>query len=118
MNDLARPPAPPFRQPVREPSAWKAAELRQDPSWIYTLTTAEIAEIEAALKAVNAAGTPLLEIRPRDFPLPTLATRLREVSRQLEDGRGIALVRGVPVERYDVPDIEKIYFGLSGYPAW
>jgi len=114
MNDLTR-PTPPFRERVNEPSAWKAEELRHDPSWIYALTAAEIAEIEAALKAANAAGVPPLEIRPENFPLPTLAKRLREMSHQLEHGRGIALVRGVPVARYDVPDIEKIYFGLSGY---
>ena len=114
MNDLTR-PATPLRERVDEPSAWKAEDLRHDASWIYPLTRAEIAEVEAALKAANAAGVSLLDVRPETFPLPTLAPRLRGMSNQLEHGRGIALVRGVPVERYDVPDIEKIYFGLSGY---
>jgi hypothetical protein len=102
-----------FRQHVDAPCAWKAAELRQDASWIYALTAADIAELETALRAVNRAGTPLLQIRARDFPLPALSGRLRDVSRQLEDGRGIALVRGIPVGRYELPDLEKIYWGLS-----
>ena len=35
------------------------------------------------------------------------------MSTQLEQGRGIAWVRGVPVARYDDADLEKIYWGLS-----
>ena len=117
MNDMNAPAgaAAPFRQPVTEPSAWKAEELRSDRSWIHELGAAEIAEVEAALKANNGAGVALLDVRPENFPLPTLAARMREVSRQLEHGRGIALLRGVPVGRYDVPDVEKIYLGISGY---
>ncbi len=118
MNDMTPPPSPsprPFRERVDEPSAWTAEELRRDGSWIYELTRAEIAEIETALKTANAAGVGLPAIRPETFALPTLAARLSELTRQLEHGRGIALLRGVPVARYDVPDIEKIYFGISGY---
>lgn len=118
MNDMT-PPSPssarPFRERIDEPSAWTAEELRQDRSWIYELTRAEVAEIETALKTANAASVGLLAIRPETFPLPTLSARLRELTRQLEQGRGIALLRGVPVGRYDVPDIEKIYLGISGY---
>ena len=102
-----------IRQHIAHPCAWKAEELRRDASWIYELTAAEIAEIEAALIAVKQAGVPLLEIRARDFPLPAVGRRMQEISRQLEEGRGIALVRGVPVARYDDADLEKIYWGMS-----
>ena len=88
-----------FRSRIDEPCAWKAQELRDDSSWIYELSPAEIAEIEASLRQVNKAGTPLLEIRARDFPLVATAQKMRDVSRQLEEGRGIALVRGVPTAR-------------------
>ncbi len=107
MTDL------PFRRHINEPCAWKAEELRRDPSWIYELSPAEVAEIEAALRQVNKAGTPLLQIRARDFPLAATAQKMRDVSNQLEEGRGIALVRGVPTARYDDADLEKIYWGLS-----
>ena len=103
----------PFRQHIAHPCAWKAEELRLDSSWIYALAAAEIAEIEAALKAAKQADVPVLKMRARDFPLPVTALRMREISRQLEEGRGIALVRGVPVARYDDADLEKIYWGLS-----
>ena len=103
------------RQHIAEPCAWKADELRADPAWVYELTRDEIAEIEAALDAVNQAGIPLLAIRSRNFPLPVTSRKLREISRQLERGRGIALLRGVPVARHDIRDVEKIYLGISSY---
>ena len=102
-----------MRQHIAHPCAWKAAELRRDAAWIFELSAAEIAEIEAALKAVKKAHVPLLEIRARDFAVPATARRMRQISQQLEEGRGIALVRGVPVARYDDSDLEKIYWGLS-----
>jgi hypothetical protein len=105
----------PIHRRIDEPCAWTAADLRRDASWIYPLARTEIAEIESALAAVKRAGVPLMAMRMRHFPLPETSKRLREVSRQLEEGRGVALVRGIPVERYDLEDIERIYWGIS---AW
>jgi hypothetical protein len=53
---------PVLRQHIAEPSAWKAEELRADPSWVYHLTPVEIAEIEAALQSVKQAAIPLLAV--------------------------------------------------------
>ena len=53
-----------FRQHIAHPCAWKAEELRRDPSWIYELKSAEIAEIETALKAVIAALLTVREYAP------------------------------------------------------
>ncbi|HEV7821317.1 MAG TPA: hypothetical protein VGO84_09060, partial [Burkholderiales bacterium] len=65
-----------FRSAIDAPCAWKAEDLRRDASWIYELSKKEIAEIEAALKAVNQAGVPLLKIRAPDFPLAAMAQRM------------------------------------------
>jgi len=97
------------------PCAWTAQALRADPSWIYPVDAAEVAEIESALASVKRSGIAQDAIRARDFPLPRFSLRLREVSRQLEAGRGVALVRGLPVARYDLDDVERIYRGIS---AW
>jgi hypothetical protein len=114
-HDMALNNGTTFRQHVAEPSAWKAEELRRDPAWVYPLTTAEITELETALQAVKQADIPLLAICEYNFPLPLTSRKLRDISRQLEDGRGIALLRGVPVANRDLADIEKLYFGLSSY---
>ncbi|MGH8616999.1 MAG: TauD/TfdA family dioxygenase [Burkholderiales bacterium] len=103
------------RRPVTVPSAWTARELAADPSWIYELTAAEIAELERAMLQVKRSGIPKYEVRSGDFPLPTLAPRLAAMWAQLEEGRGIALMRGVPVGRYDLDDVERLYWGIMAY---
>ena len=66
-------------KPAEGPHVWRAADLAADRSWTIELTPAEIALLDAGR-----------------FDLP----RLGEVRAGLENGRGLALVRGLPVARY------------------
>ncbi len=38
---------------------------------------------------------------------------MSQVWDQLEDGRGMAILRGIPIDRYDPADLELLYWGLS-----
>ena len=40
--------------PVEGPSAWYAADFKDDDTWIYRLTDSDIQEIEVAVDAVKA----------------------------------------------------------------
>ena len=42
--------------PVQSPAAWYAADYRDSDAWIYRLTAEDLAEIEAAVGAVEASG--------------------------------------------------------------
>jgi hypothetical protein len=44
----------------------------REAEWTYRLSPPEIVEIETAVKAVQARGLDIVDIRPEDFPLPTL----------------------------------------------
>jgi hypothetical protein len=48
-----------------------------------------------------------------DFAIPRLAAALAEVSRELEDGRGLVLLRRIPVERYGEDELRIVYWGLG-----
>ncbi len=99
--------------PLDDPSAWRGADLRARSDWIVKLTESEIAEIEAALTGVRARQSDLFALTKNDFPLPTLSARLEGLLPVLEGGRGFALVRGLPVERYSEPDARTIFWGLA-----
>ena len=45
-----------IRHPVDHPSVWHRADLECDPAWIIRLTTAQTAEVDAAVRAVEARG--------------------------------------------------------------
>lgn len=102
-----------LQTPLDDPSAWRGADLRTQTDWIVTLTAVEIAEIEGALAGVRDRQADLFALSRDDFPLPTLSARLEGLLPVLEGGRGFALVRGLPVERYSEADARTIFWGLA-----
>ena len=42
--------------PVQSPAAWYADDYRDSDAWIYRLTADDLAELEAAVVAVEASG--------------------------------------------------------------
>lgn len=112
MDDAA-PTFETLQSPLADSSAWRGADLRTRSDWIVKLTDPEIAEIETALATVRASRSDLFALTKDDFPLPTLSARLEGLLPVLEGGRGFALVRGLPVERYSETDARTIFWGLA-----
>ena len=79
-------------KPLTGPHVWRAADLASDSSWRLDLAPAEIASLEVGR-----------------FDLP----RLDGVRAGLERGRGLALVRGLPVARYGEEMTAAIFSGLG-----
>jgi hypothetical protein len=101
-------------EPIAGPAAWLGAELARRPeSWTRRLAPAEIAELDAALRAVRARGLALGETRREDFPLPTLAPAVAGWAREILDGRGFLLLRGLPVARWGDEDCAVVFWGLG-----
>ena len=98
--------------PVSDRIAWKGPALT-NADWLTQVTPANIADMEAALAAVRARGLPMEAVTKADFPLPSLQVRLVELAREIEQGRGFALMRGLPVDRWGVEDATAIYWGIS-----
>ncbi len=106
----------PLRRPIEGPSAWIGADMRgREAEWSYRLSPAEIAEIEAALKSVQARGLDIAAIRREDFPLPTLGPVLDRLRAEVLDGRGFVLLRGVPVEDRPIAESAATYWGIGSY---
>ena len=108
MNDTSSP-----LEPIAGPSAWYGAELAQSTAWIEPLAASEIAEIDAAIATFRASGLPLQSISEQSFPLPALKTRLRALLHELLEGRGFFMLRGLPVERYDIETAAIAYLGIG-----
>src|ERR1700722_13995961 len=102
-------------QPIGGAAAWRGSALQSSKDWIETLSQGEIAEVEAAMRAVKQRGLALHDVRRRDFPLPTLARRLARIALDLEDGRGLVLLRGLPVEIYPEEETRFIVWGIGAH---
>ena len=101
--------------PITGPSAWYGPDLVRDPSWLLHLTPDEIVEIDRAIEIFRASGAAMQHIRPEIFPLPTLGARLRSLLRELLEGRGFFMLRGLPVERYGIEGSAIAYLGIGRY---
>lgn len=99
-------------EPIDDRSVWTGRDLAADRSWEFELSDAHRSELDAALGAVNRIGLHMARIRRHHFALPTLSGLLIQVGAEIQRGRGFALLRGLPVEDYDLEDLEKLYWGL------
>src|SRR3954465_14067088 len=116
MSDTATGVMTPSRRPIGGPSAWTGADMRgREAEWSYRLSSSEIAEIEAALKLVQARGLDIAETRREDFPLQTLGPVLDRLRAEVLDGRGFVLLRGVPVEDRPIAESAIAYWGIGSY---
>ena len=94
------------------PFAWKGAELQQRTDWIRPLRPAELKELDAALQRVKQRGLSWVDVTREDFPLPGFAPELARIAQELETGRGMILLRGLPLE-YSPDDLRMVYWGIG-----
>ena len=97
-------------------AAWYGQEMSRRNDWAMPLTSAEIAEVERATKALAARDADIAAIKAADFPLPTLGARLKaRVDAEVLNGRGFLLLRGLPVERWTMRESATAFYGLGAH---
>ena len=97
---------------VKGPSAWIGAELaRHSEQWIYSLSPAELGEIEANVERLR--GRDLASLGKDDFVLPVLGPVLDRLRDEVLNGRGFVLMRGLPVEGRPIEDSALAYWGIG-----
>ncbi|KAJ5340419.1 hypothetical protein N7541_009543 [Penicillium brevicompactum] len=98
------------------PTVWKAEDYRDCPElWTHRFSAEEIREIGRASDEFIRNETPLTGISKQNFPLPNLSVRLEELRKDLIDGKGFFLFRGLPVREWDLQKCATAYMGLGTY---
>ena len=100
-------------KPIAGPMVWHGRELAGSADWIRRLSAGAVDEIDAALRAVRARDLAWRDTTKKDFPLPGVSVELAQVNRDLEWGRGLVLLRGLPVARYSDDELRAIWWGLG-----
>ena len=78
------------------------------------LVATEAATAAATATAAAAAGAPQdSQVSKADFPLPTLGPLLADIQQEVLRGRGFALIRGLPVERWSRLETLVAYWGIG-----
>lgn len=103
------------RTPIADGALWTRDDFPEPRSWVQHLTPEMIAEIDAAVARAMAAGGSPYDLTPETFPLPLTAPMLAETRDALENGRGFAVIAGMPVDRYSYDENLIAYCGLAAH---
>jgi len=96
------------------PIAWKAADVRQDDSWILRLTEQDVDGVQLALEHAKHVDKPLLELEKSDFPLPESArSALQKAVDMTQQRWGMCLLKGFPVSDWSESDTRLAYWGMA-----
>lgn len=109
----ARVPAK-LMEPINDPAEWYPDQLA-DGHWIYTLNDTEISEILTAVSNIEQSGQELSEIGINEFQLPKFSAVLKEIRAELTDGRGFALIRGLPKESMSRYQMAIAFWGIGNH---
>jgi hypothetical protein len=99
-------------RPIEAPSVWHGAQMQQSKEWLRPFRAEELAEIDGALQAVKKSGLDLFDIEREHFPLPKFSKELARIAQELETGRGMIMLRGLPLS-YSPEDLQIVYWGLG-----
>ena len=107
-------PMPPGE--ITGPSVWYGPDLeRNEMEWLRPFSDEELGELDAAMRLVKSMGMDIINITKEKFPLPSLAQVFNSVRKNILRGRGIMLLRGIPVEDYSIEEIAILYFGIGAH---
>jgi alpha-ketoglutarate-dependent taurine dioxygenase len=108
MNDI-------LREPAVGPTLWQGNRFASDLGWIYELSNADISDLEDGLAVARLSGVKPIGFTRESFPLRAFGETIEGVLNEVQNGRGFAIFRGLPVERYERADLEMIYWAIGAY---
>jgi hypothetical protein len=102
-------------RPVPYPNAWLAEQMRADRGrWVFHLDGDDLREVGAALDHVRSRGLGI-PFAAADFPLGAFARKLASIRAEIEQGTGVAFIRGLEVDAYGLDGTRLVYWGLGAH---
>ena len=92
-------------EPVVDPAGWSAGDLAGNDDWIVRLDDRDVAGLRAMAASFRQQhgddANSLLDSHRGDFDLGSFSGKLESIAHALKDGKGLVLVRGLPVDELD-----------------
>jgi len=92
--------------------AWRGGDFTKD-DIAFDLTARHAAALEDVLTRVCTKE--LIEIAPADCRHPALDADLERIFDEIQEGRGIVIVRGIPVANHSVEDVGRLFWALGAH---
>ena len=108
-------PTPVHRDRFTGKAAWIKTDFRSPDDWTYDLSPETIAGLDQAVEALRANGKELATLSSDDFALPCFAGEAVALRKELLQGRGFVVIRGLPIDRYSNEEAAMAYWGLGAH---
>ena len=92
---------------------WDRSDVPDVDAIAVDIPAGDLADLEAAARRLTADGVDPVETGPDDLPLGALASLVDDLRTEVLHGRGIALLRGFPVERCTVDEVALMFWGIG-----
>jgi hypothetical protein len=103
--------------PVLDPADWRASDLDANRRWVFELERRDRDDLLKAAASVRRVigddPNALLGVPAERFCFGAFEEKFRALRSELEDGLGIALLRGLPLADMDPLDAAAIYWGIG-----
>ena len=94
--------------------AWRGAEIRKD-DIAFDLTPRHAAALKELLDKFREDGLTLGQILPQHCRHPALDADLGRVFDEIQEGRGIVIIRGIPVDGYSADEVSAMFWALGSH---
>ena len=98
--------------PVKGRCAWTAGDMITDGSWLQEVSDEERAAIVDSTKP-NMPVIDTFGLRRQDFAFGVFADRIQRILNELENGRGVVVIRGLPVDALGEEGCRVAFWGLG-----
>jgi hypothetical protein len=95
------------------PAAWTVADLAADTRWVVSLSDAARGDLVSAVRKARDPDKTLFDYRRADFDLGRAWKPITECLREIKEGLGFALLRGLPRDGLSAEDFELLTWAIG-----
>jgi alpha-ketoglutarate-dependent taurine dioxygenase len=95
------------------PQAWTARDFSSPSDWVFPFTDDIREELQSAVVHATQRHADPATVQQEDFPLPSFAPAAAGIRKQLREGRGFVVLRGLALNDYTEDEVRLLYAGLG-----
>jgi hypothetical protein len=99
--------------PIDHPMAWRGADIPSKEAIAFDLSARHAAALAEVAARIGKAGLALGQIEPLHCRHPALDADLERVFDEIQEGRGIVIIRGIPVAGHSVDEVSTMFWALG-----
>lgn len=101
------------REPITGRGAWRGPELSDSGEWLVSLGDDHRAELRGFAEEAKARDLTLADIGRETFPLRALAPIVEALEREIEDGLGLVVLRGLDLAGVSADEAGLMFFAIG-----